>query len=118
MGGERGPAAARGGGGRGAPPPSGGAGPAAIVTGTTCAGGRRERAAEKASTASAESTAAAIITRGREETWNVERKSASRVARPATCWAMSAPAATMAATTALRWLEDLVAGSIWGGPYP
>ena len=72
---------------------------------------RRVRAAEKPSTASPETTAAAIITRGRDETWNVDRKSASRVARPATCWAMSAPAASMAGTTARRW-PDVLAGSI------
>jgi hypothetical protein len=87
--------------------------PAAIAIGTTRAGERRARAAEKPSTASAETTAAAIMTRGRDETWNVERKSASRTARPATCCAMSAPAASMAATTALRW-PDVVAGSMPG----
>ena len=69
------------------------------------------RAAEKPNTASAETTAAAIITRGRDETWNVDRKRASRVARPATCCAMSAPAASMAGTTARRW-PDVLAGSI------
>ena len=87
--------------------------PAAMAIGTTCAGERRERAAENPSTARAETTAAAIITRGREETWKVERKSVSRVARPATCCAMSAPAASMAATTALRG-PDVVAGSMPG----
>ena len=76
--------------------------PAASMTGTTRAGERRERAAENARTAAADTTAAAIITTGSDETENVERKRVSRVARPATCWATSAPAATMPAITALR----------------
>lgn len=77
-------------------------GPAATARGRTRAGGRRESAAEKPSTASAETPAATIITNGRRDTSNVERNSASRVARPATCCAMSAPAATIAAATGRR----------------
>src|SRR4029078_9894484 len=82
--------------------------------GTTWAGERRARAAEKPSTASAETTAAAIITKARDERWRVEGRRVSRPARPAPCCAISAPGASMAATTALRW-PDVVAGSMPGG---
>jgi hypothetical protein len=65
-------------------------------------------AAEKPSTASEEATAEAIIIHGSEETRKVDRKSASRVALPTTCWAMRAPAASMAAVTASRGVAPLV----------
>ena len=80
--------------------PSSSAVPAASAAGTTRAGDRRESAAEKPSTASAETRAEAIIMSGSEETRKVERKSASRVALPATCCAISAPAASVAAAAA------------------
>ena len=65
-------------------------------------------AVENPSTARDEATAEPIIISGSEETWKAERKSASRVALPTTCWAMSVPAASMAAVTASRGLGPLV----------
>src|SRR5213594_1501724 len=55
-------------------------------------------AREKRSTTTIETTAEAISMAGRVVTLKCDRKSASRVALPATCWAIMAAAASIAAT--------------------
>src|SRR5437867_4823456 len=72
------------------------------ATGRTRNGDRRASAHDSAPTARTDAAEDAIITAGKKATGNVERKSASRVARPAVCWAMSRALTRVAATTARR----------------
>ena len=65
-------------------------------------------AREKSSTTTIETTAEVISMAGRVVTLKCDRKSASRVALPATCWAIMAAAASIAATAGPREL-DLIA---------
>src|SRR5262245_23313001 len=95
-------AAARGNGAERAHSPSRSAKPAVMAAGTARAGERRTRSRAKPRTASSETSDDAIITAGSDFTWKAERKSVSRVALPATCWAMRAAAPSVAARTAER----------------